>query len=161
MTTEQNTALRQHLVALLEGGQAYAKPERILAKVPAEARGRRPDGGDHSLWQLLEHLRISQRDILDFCVAAEYDELKWPDEYWPTSVEPTSESAWDDSVRLFLDDIDEAKRIAADESIDLFTVVPHGSTQTWLRELLLIADHNAHHLGQIITLRKLLGVWSA
>jgi hypothetical protein len=159
MNSEQLTALRSHLLALLEGGQAYAKPETIVAGIPVEARGRRPDGLDHSLWQLLEHLRLSQRDILDFCVAEAYKELDWPGEYWPASAEPPDDEAWEKSVAGFLLDLDEAKKLVVDPNVDLFAIVPHGTTQTWLRELLLVADHNAHHLGQMIIVRKLLGAW--
>lgn len=159
MTNKQHPDLRTHLVALLEGGHAFAKPQTILENIPATIRGRRPDGFDHSLWELIEHLRISQRDILDFCVADEYIEHKWPDEYWPATAEPPSAAAWDESVAAFLADIDETRRLAVDESIDLLSVVPHGTTQTYLREILLIAEHNAHHLGQVIAVRKLLGTW--
>lgn len=159
MTPDNLTALRSHLLALLEGGQAYAKPETILAGIPAEARGRRLDGLGHSLWDLLEHLRIAQRDILDFAVAERYVELEWPRQYWPESAEPPDDTAWNHSVETFLLDLDEARKLAVDPGVDLFAVVPHGTTQTYLRELLLIADHNAHHLGQIIALRKLLRVW--
>jgi hypothetical protein len=151
--------LRRHLGAMLDGGHAYARAEGIVGDVPVEVRGRVPQGGDHSLWELLEHLRIAQRDILDFCVAPSYDELRWPDEYWPKSVEPQNEEEWNRSVRGFLDDLAEARRLAVDPSIDLYAVVKHGTTQTWLRELLLIAEHNAYHLGQIVVVRKLLGAW--
>lgn len=160
MDTEQLTALRNHVRALLDGGQAFAKPEKIVADIPQEARGRRPDGGDHSLWQLIEHVRLTQRDILDFCVAESYTEPEWPKDYWPTSTEPADDAQWQKSVEAFLRDLDEARKLAVDQAVDLFAIVPHGTTQTWLRELLLIADHNAHHLGQVIILRKLLGVWN-
>lgn len=122
-------------------------------------RGRRIDGFEHSLWDLLEHLRISQRDILAFCVAETYEEIEWPKEYWPKSQEPPSEEEWEKSLAGFVLDLDAAHKLAVDPAVDLFAIVPHGTTQTWLRELLLIADHNAHHLGQVIVLRKQLGIW--
>lgn len=164
MTTD---TLRTHIVALLAGGQAFATPERILASIPPEARDVRPHGLEHSLRDLVEHLRIAQRDILEFCGLGEYSELKWPEDYWATPVPSERDRAndaalddvWRASVEGFLGDLSEAKRLALDPAIDLFAIVPHGTTQTFLRELLVITDHNAHHLGQVIQLRKLIGVW--
>ncbi|HVK39610.1 MAG TPA: DinB family protein [Candidatus Kapabacteria bacterium] len=159
MNTDQLTSLRNHLAALLEGGHAYARPETIVAGIPADVRGTRPNGVDHSPWELLEHLRIAQRDMLDFSVAPTYEEIAWPKDYWPATPAPPNDETWDESVAAFLSDLDVARRLAVDEGVDLFAVVPHGTTQTYLRELLLIADHNAHHLGQLILVRKLLKAW--
>jgi hypothetical protein len=160
MNDEQLTSLRNHVVALLAGGQAYPMPERIFADIPPHARGARPEGIANTIWDLLEHMRRDQRDILDFGLAETY-ELKPASYLWPETHEPPSESAWDESVRSFLADLDEARRLAADPSIDLLATVRHAThpAQTWLRELILISDHNAYHLGQIVQLRKLLGVW--
>lgn len=159
MSDDNIATLRRHVVALLEGGHAFAKPARILGEVPLEARGTRVEGFEHTLWQLLEHMRIDQRDILDFCVAAEYSELEMPDDYWPQADAPASDDEWNASVASYLENLDEAKRITLDDSIDLFAIVPRGTTQTWLRLLIAMAEHSAHHLGQFIMLRKMLGVW--
>jgi uncharacterized damage-inducible protein DinB len=163
MTQQQQQILRQSIVALLSGGNAFTPVEKIVTGVPEHARGQRIEGFGHSLWDLLEHIRIDQREILDFCDADEYRELKWPEETWPASHEPPSTEAWDASVATFLAELERAKRQALDESIDLFATVRHATrpTQTWLRELLLIAEHNGHHLGQFIALRKMLGVWES
>lgn len=158
MTTAELSTLRKDLVALLEGGQAFAKFSRIFGDVPPHARGVRVDGFEHSLWQLLEHIRIDQRDILDFCTTPEYLGLK-PEEFWPTETVPPSDSAWEASVALFFQDLNRAKQLALDNAIDLFSTVRAGTSQTWLRGLMLIAEHNAHHLGQFVALRKILGVW--
>ena len=127
--------------------------------VPAELRGTQPDGLPHSLWQLVEHLRITQEDILDFCRNADYEEMKWPDDYWPKSPAPPSGSAWDDSISAFREDREAMEALAMDESIDLFATIPHGSGQTYIREILLVADHNAYHLGQLVAVRRQLGAW--
>ena len=116
-------------------------------------------GFPHSAWELVEHLRITQRDILDFCRDPNYVEPKWPDDYWPKSPEPPSERAWDESIAAFREDRAALEALAADGSIDLFAKIPHGSGQTYLRELVLVADHNAYHLGQLVMLRQQLGAW--
>jgi hypothetical protein len=116
-------------------------------------------GFPHSAWELLEHLRLAQFDILDFSRNANYHELKWPDDYWPKSPEPPTETAWDESLAAYRKDRAEMQALAADESIDLFAKIPHGSGQTVLREILLTADHTAYHVGQIVMLRQLLDAW--
>ena len=152
-------ALRSHLVALLGWGDAHVPFEKAVAGIPADRRGRKPEGMPYSPWQLLEHLRITQRDILDFCRPTGYVELEWPGEYWPESVEPPSEGAWESSVSAFLADVAELRGMAGDPAVDLFAVVPNGTTQTYLRELLLVADHNAYHVGEIVAARRALGIW--
>jgi len=104
-------------------------------------------------------MRITQHDILDFCRNPGYTEMTWPDDYWPKSAEPPSERAWDDSIAAFRDDRAALEALAGDESIDLFATIPHGDGQTYLRELLLVADHNAYHLGQLVMVRQQLGAW--
>ena len=104
-------------------------------------------------------MRITQHDILDFCRNADYEEIKWPDDYWPASPEPPSPTAWDESISAFREDRAALEALALDESIDLFAKIPHGSGQTYLREILLVADHNAYHLGQLVAVRKQLGAW--
>lgn len=158
MNTGQLSTLRQHVVTVLDGGLAFARSQEILAGVAEDNRGRRLYGLDYSLWELLEHLRLSQRHMLDVGVADVHVKRAWPADYWPATSQPPSADAWVASVSMFFSDLDEAKRIAANDATDLFAVVPHGS-RTWLLHLLDIAEHNAHHLGQIIVVRKLLGDW--
>lgn len=157
MTNDQ--ALRKHVLALLDGGQAYAKFDDIVADFPAKQRGEIPKGLPHSAWMLLEHMRIAQWDILDFSRNPKYEAMKWPGDYWPKSPAPPSAAAWDKSLKSFRDDLDAMKKLVSDPKTDLFAKIPRGEGQTVLREALLIADHNAHHLGQLIDVRRLLGVW--
>jgi uncharacterized damage-inducible protein DinB len=151
--------LRSQLVALLDWRDAHVDFDTAIANVPDDARGRQPAGLPFSPWQLLEHMRIAQRDILDFCREPVYEEPRWPDDYWPETVAPPAPGAWDASVAAFREDREAMKRLAADTSIDLLDKVPNGDGQTYLRELLLIADHNAYHIGQLVAVRRLLGAW--
>ena len=123
---------------------------------PAALRGARPHGVPHSAWQLIEHMRIAQQDILDFSRNPGYQEKKFPDDYWPAGEAPPNEESWDTSVRQFLADLREMQTLVADTHNDLMAAIPHGQGQTLLREALLVADHNAYHLGQLMFLRKLL-----
>lgn len=152
---------REHLARAVDWREAHAGFDAAVDGLPHELRGRRASGVPHSAWQLLEHLRLAQRDILDFCRDPAYAEKKWPDDYWPRDPEPPSESAWDESVAAFRRDREAMKQLAADPSIDLLAKIPHGSGQTYLREVILVIDHNAHHVGQLILLRRLLGAWPA
>jgi len=144
---------------VLDWEDAHVGFDKAVAGVPKALRGTIPEGSAHSLWQLLEHLRICQLDILDFCRNAAYVEMPM-EAYWPSSATPPSERAWAESVAAFRRDRDELKRLAADRAVDLFARIPHGSGQTYLRELLLVADHNAYHVGQLVALRRRLGTWS-
>ncbi len=119
-----------------------------------------PERLPYSPWQLVEHLRITQHDILDFCRNPDYAELRWPDDYWPSVSAPPSEQAWEESIGGFHHDLGALRAIAADRTIDLLAEIPHGSGQTYLRELLLVADHNAYHMGQLVAVRRLLGDWN-
>lgn len=123
---------------------------------PVALRGAKPSGVPHSAWQLIEHMRIAQQDILDFSRNPAYREKKFPDDYWPASAAPPSEEAWDASVRQFQSDLKELQVLFADTKNDLLAAIPHGKGQTLLREALLVADHNAYHLGQVMFLRKML-----
>jgi hypothetical protein len=154
-----DASLREHLVKLLDWEDAHAGFEKAIANLPPKDRGRQPGGLPYSPWQIVEHLRRTQRDILDFCVNPKYEEGTWPDDYWPSSAAPASEKAWDESVSQFKKDREALQKLAADPKIDLFVPIPHGSGQTYLRELLLVADHTAHHIGELIVLRRLLGNW--
>jgi hypothetical protein len=154
-----SAAFREHLRRSLAWQDAHAGFDKAVDGFPPHLRGAVVKGFPHSAWQLLEHLRLAQFDILDFSRNPNYHELKWPDDYWPKSPEPPSESAWDDSVAAFKKDRAEMQALAADESIDLFAKIPHGSGQTVLREILLVVDHNAFHVGQLVMLRQLLDAW--
>ena len=152
-------ALREQLSSILSWKDAHAGFDKAVDGLPPHLRGVRVKGFPHSAWELLEHLRLAQFDILDFSRNANYHELKWPDDYWPKSPEPPTETAWDESLAAFRKDRAEMQALAADESIDLFAKIPHGGGQTILREILLTADHNAYHVGQIVMLRQLLDAW--
>ncbi len=156
---ERDQSLRQHLRKLLDWEDAHISFDRAIGGVESDKYGVVPKGFAHSLWQLLEHLRRCQFDILDFCRNPEYEERSM-EEYWPSSVAPPTPDAWRDSVASFRRDREDLKKLAMDTRIDLFAKVPHGSGQTYLRELILVADHNAYHIGQIVTARRALGDWS-
>ena len=151
--------LRDQLRRILSWQDAHAGFDKAVDGLAPHLRGVRVKGFPHSAWELLEHLRLAQFDILDFSRNANYHELKWPDDYWPKSPEPPTDTAWDESLAAFRKDRAEMQALAADESIDLFAKIPHGSGQTVLREILLTADHNAYHVGQIVMLRQLLDAW--
>jgi hypothetical protein len=154
-----DAALRELLARFLTWEDAHVGFDAAVADVPAALRGKQPRGLPYSLWQLLEHLRRTQRDILEFCRNPKYQELKWPDDYWPTSPAPPSAAAWDECIAQFRKDRRALQTLAADRKIDLGARIPHGEGQTYIRELLLVADHTAYHIGQMILVRRLLGSW--
>jgi uncharacterized damage-inducible protein DinB len=156
-----DSALREQLSRLLAWEDAHVGFDRAVADIPADLRGRQPAGVPYSPWQLLEHLRITQRDILEFCRNSDYHELEWPADYWPPAPAPPSSAAWDDAISQFRQDRKALQDLAADRSIDLFAKIPHGQGQTYLRELLLVADHTAYHVGELIVVRRLLGAWKS
>ena len=151
--------VRSVIARLLDWEDAHAGFDKVVGGLPVELRGRVPAGLPYSPWQLLEHLRITQHDILDFCVNPEYEELSWPDDYWPKSAAPQSARAWDESVASFRTDREALKQLALNPSINLLEKVPAGTTQSYLRELLLVADHTAYHLGELVVVRRALGAW--
>jgi hypothetical protein len=160
MTERKNDkALRQHVVKLLKGRDAHADFEAAIKDFPVELRGKTPKGAEHSAWELLEHLRIAQWDILDFSRNPEYKAREWPREYWPETQAPPNASAWTKSVKAFQKDLQTMCDLVVDEKTDLFAKIPHGDGQTILREALVAADHNAYHLGEMVLLRRLLGAW--
>jgi len=158
MTT--NDALRAHLKRLLDWQDAHVSFDAAVENVPPKLRGVRPRGVPHSLWQLVEHIRICQLDILEFCRNPNYAELE-PEDYWPRKSAPPTEDAWDDSITSYSRDRKALKKLATDPRLDLFAAIPHGTGQTYLREILLVADHNAYHVGQLIVVRRLLGIWTS
>ncbi|MFQ5881230.1 MAG: DinB family protein [Candidatus Methylomirabilales bacterium] len=159
MTSDK--ALRKHLLNLLRGGGAHLDFEAVIADLPAELRGSRPAGAPHTPWQLLEHMRIAQWDILEFSRNPEHVSPTFPDGYWPEGDAPPDAAAWDRSVAAFRADLQAMQDLVADPSRDLFAPIPHGDGQTILREALLVADHTAYHLGALVLLRRLLGAWPA
>jgi hypothetical protein len=153
--------LRQHLLDLLRGRNAHADFDSTVADFPSRLRGVKPPGAPHSAWQLLEHLRIAQWDILEFCRDAKHKSPPWPEGYWPKGEAPPAAASWNNSLRSFRADLKAMAKLVADKKTDLFAPIPHGAGQTILREALLIADHNSYHLGQMVLLRRLLGTWKA
>lgn len=158
---KHDAALREHLVKLLDWKDGHATFDAAVDGIPAEDRGKVPDGAAHSLWQLVEHLRLAQRDIVDFCLNPEYEEPDWPDDYWPSHPAAPSAAVWDDALAGYREDRTRMIDLARDTSLDLFGRIPHGTGQSYLREILLVADHNAYHIGQIVLVRRLLGNWPA
>jgi hypothetical protein len=156
---KKEKALREHLVKLLKGGDAHADFEAAIKDFPADAQGKKPKGAEHSPWEVLEHLRIAQWDILDFSRNPDYKAREWPREYWPETQAPPSAGAWTKSVKAFQKDLKAMCDLVADEETDLFAKIPHGDGQTILREALVTADHNSYHLGEMVLLRRLLGAW--
>jgi len=152
--------LRAQIAKILDWKEAHAGFDKAIADLPIRSRGLRAPGLPHSVWELVEHIRIAQRDILSFCVDEHYRELEWPLEYWPSKPAPADAQAWDDSLAAYHRDLDVLKAMAVDPAIDLTARVPRGTGQTYLRELLLVADHTAYHVGQIVDVRQALGVWT-
>jgi uncharacterized damage-inducible protein DinB len=155
----RDAALRAHLRKLLDWEDAHVSFDSAVEGIPPTLRGVVPAGLDHSPWQLVEHLRRAQHDILDFCRNPAYKELSFPGDYWPPSAPPPSAAAWKESIASFHRDLEGLKELVEDKDIDLFDRIPHGTGQTYLRELLLVADHNAYHVGQLIAVRRALGAW--
>ena len=153
-------ALRAQLVTLLDFEEAHVGFDRAVKGIPPRLRGKLSRGAEHTLWQLVEHLRIAQGDILEFCLSAKYTEKKWPDDYWPKALGPRNAAAWTKAIASYRRDRQALQRLAANPKIALLATIPHGTGQTYLREILLIADHNAYHIGQIVILRRQLGIWN-
>lgn len=160
MRATETNKLREQLIGLLEGGHAHVEFGAALEDMPPELRGRRIEGAGYTPWQLLEHMRTAQWDILEFSRNPRHVSPKWPDDYWPRSPEPPTASAWDDSVAQFHADLNAMQELVGDVSNDLNKPFDHGQGQTLLREALLVADHNAYHLGQFVLLRKIMGAWN-
>jgi DinB family protein len=151
--------VREQLIKLLSWEDAHVGFDAAVAGLAPQLRGTAPPGLPYSPWQLVEHLRITQHDILDFCRNSGYEEMSWPKDYWPPAASPPSRAAWDESIEQFRRDRSALETLASDPAIDLEAPIPHGTGQTYLRELLLVADHTAYHLGELIVVRRLLGAW--
>ncbi|HVW84595.1 MAG TPA: DinB family protein [Bryobacteraceae bacterium] len=154
-----NQSLRSELIKLISGGTAHAGLREAVKAMPANLRGVRTTGAPHSAWELLEHLRIAQWDMLEFSRNPGHESPEWPGGYWPASPEPPDPEAWDKSVAQFRADNEAMQKLIGDPRSDLFTPFPHGEGQTLLREALQLADHNSYHIGELIFLRRLLGAW--
>ena len=150
--------VREQLAELLTGGHAHLTVDKALRGLDPEARGKRPAKGLHSVWEEFEHMRRAQEDILRYTLDAAWKSPGFPEGYWPERPRPT-ETEWKASVKAFRADLDEVVALARDEKRDLTARLPHGEGRTYLRQVLLVADHNAYHLGQIVQTRKLLGAW--
>jgi hypothetical protein len=156
-----DSSLRTYLAKLLDWEDAHVNFDSAVEGLPPKLRGSAPAGLPYSPWQLIEHLRLAQHDMLDFCRNPDYRELHWPDDYWPRSEAPPSSAAWDESIAAFRRDRAAFQALASDPKIDLHARIPHGSGQTYLRELLLVADHTAYHVGQLVAVRRALGAWTS
>jgi len=153
--------LRQHVLNLLAGKGARVTFDEAVADFPPELRGKLVNPAPHTAWQLLEHMRIAQSDILEFSRDPKHVSPQWPAGYWPKTAEPPSPDAWDESIRKFSGDLDAMRELISDPGKDLFARIPHGEGQTLLREAFVLADHNSYHIGQLVFLRKLLGAWTS
>ncbi len=157
--SNDDRALRTNLTELLNGGGAHADYGKALESLPFNLQGVKPTNAPHTPWQLLEHMRITLHDLVDFCTNPEYLAANWPDDYWPANAAPASANDWDDSVRAFRADLKEFEKFIQDEAGNLYSAIPWGDGQTIFREILLAADHNSYHLGQLILVRQQLGAW--
>jgi hypothetical protein len=152
-----NDPLREQVIKLLQGGQAHLTLDEVLKNFPPKLRGVKPDGAPHTAWQLLEHLRIAQWDILEFSRDSKHVSPSWPEGYWPKSEKPASDAEWKKSIAAINRDMKAMQKLVDSPKTDLYAKIPHGTGQNILREALLIADHNAYHIGQIMLLRRMLG----
>ena len=160
MKKDADQSLREQLLYLLKGGNAHATFDEAVEKLPPELRGKKVKDVPYSAWMLLEHLRIAQWDILEFSRNPKYESPGFPEDYWPKDEAPPSQSAWDNSIRTFRRDLDAMQKLVSDPKSDLHKPFSWGDGQNLLREALLVADHNAYHLGELVLLRRLLGAWT-
>jgi DinB superfamily len=157
MNHNESVALRRMLVDAMRGHESHLDFDSAVKDFPAKLRGIKPDGVPHTAWQLIEHMRIAQRDILDFSRDPHHKSPEWPEGYWPSTEAPPDPKAWDTSIRAFQNDAGEFNKLVQDLTQDLFKAFEHGDGQTLLREALLTATHNSYHLGQLVFLKKMLG----
>jgi hypothetical protein len=155
----KDAQLRKQLVEFLKGGGAHATFDDAVKDMPENLRGVKPAGLPHSPWMLLEHLRIAQEDILDFCRKAKYKAPNWPDDYWPRTEAPPTAGSWNKCIQQFRKDLKTMQDLVANPKTDLGAAIPWGDGQTILREAFLVADHNAYHVAQLVDVRRLLGAW--
>jgi hypothetical protein len=152
-------SIREHVLSLLNGGNAHTTFDDAIAGLPAKARGKKVRGLPYTAWMLLEHLRIAQWDILEFSRNPKHESPEWPKGYWPKEPAPPSDAAWNKSVKSFRADLKAMQQLVSDPNTDLYAQIPWAQGQTVLREALLVADHNAYHVAELVVLRRLLGTW--
>lgn len=157
--TNPDQALREQLVWLLDGGNAHVKFDDVIAEFPPKLRGQKPGGLPFSAWGLVEHMRLAQWDMLEFSRDAKHESPEWPRGYWPRLDAPPNEAAWEKSIKSFRSDLRQMQKMVSDPKSDLYTPFPWGDGQNLLREAMQIADHNAYHVGELVVVRRLLGVW--
>jgi uncharacterized damage-inducible protein DinB len=158
-SNQTSDPLKEQLVGFLRGGHAHITFEDAIERLPPKLRGVKPEGAEHTAWQLLEHMRIAQWDILEFSRSAKHVSPDWPEGYWPKTEKAPSDAAWKKSVAAVKSDRETMIKLVADPETDLYAKIPHGTGQNVLREALLVADHNSYHLGQLVLLQRLLGAW--
>jgi len=159
MKNGSDKSLRDQLTQLLQGGHAHATFDDAIESFPPDLRGKKVKDLPYSAWMLLEHMRLAQWDILEFSRSAKHQSPKFPEGYWPATAEPPRESLWDESIKSFRADLKAMQKLVGDPKTDLYQPFPWGDGQNVLREALLVADHNAYHLGEFVVLRRLLGTW--
>jgi hypothetical protein len=159
MAANPDQSIREHVLSLLNGGNAHTTFDDAIAGLPAKARGKKVRGLPYTAWMLLEHLRIAQWDILEFSRNPKHESPEWPKGYWPKEPAPPSDAAWNKSVKSFRADLKAMQQLVSDPNTDLYAQIPWAQGQTVLREALLLADHNAYHIGELVLLRRLLGTW--
>ena len=157
--SNEDRVIRKALLEFLRGGNAHASIDDAVKDFPPELAAKKPANSPHTAWQLLEHIRITLQDLLDFCTDPEYRERKWPDTYWPKTYAPESFDAWSESVKALQGNLQQFESIIEDPSVDLHARIPWGKDQTILREVLLAGDHTSYHVGQLVMLRKQMGAW--
>jgi DinB superfamily len=153
--------LREQLAKVLGWGEAHANWKQALTGLDAAHRTVRPPGSPYSAWELLEHARLAQHDILEFALDAKHESPEWPSGYWPKNPAPVDDAEWEKCVQSFFHDLQRAEKLVNNPRTDLFAKIPHGTGQTMLRQALLLADHNSYHLGQFVLVRRLVGAWQA
>ena len=160
--TKQHDTLIDELIKLLEGGSAHVSLKVAVKGLPAEMRGIVTNKLPYTIWQIVEHIRIAQLDMLEFSKDGSHESPKWPDDYWPASAEPPSKEAWHTSVKALEEDLEAFEKLVKDPHSNLYAQIPWGEKdQTLLREVLLAADHNSYHTGELVFLRRLLGAWTS
>jgi hypothetical protein len=158
---DNDASLREQLVQLLRGGNAHVDVVSALKDFPPKLYGARPENAPHSAWELLEHMRFALRDIWDFSTNDKYVEKKFPDDYWPETAEPPSKAAWEKSVRALKEDLEAFEELIRNPDSNLYAQIPWGQKEhTLLREVLVAADHNSYHTGELVFLRRILGAWN-
>lgn len=156
---DHDRMLRDHVLYLLRGGGAHLSFDQAVAGLPAKLLGAKPAGVPHTPWRLVEHMRLCQWDILEFSRNPRHTSPEFPEGYWPKGDAPPNAKTWESSIKAFRKDLKAMEKLVDDPNIDLFARIPHGDGQTILRESLLVADHNAYHLGQLVVIRRMLGAW--